>query len=72
GTAYIACNINPDDRRKIDVSLTTEGRKSLASFRAARMASIIDTLSVLNTEERDEFVRLLRKIQKKFTQSLQG
>lgn len=71
GTAYIRCTINSDDRRKIDVSLTTDGAKSLAAFRAARIDSIIDTLAVLSPEERDDFVRILRKIQREFAANLQ-
>jgi len=70
GNPYITCSINPDDRRKIDVSITKDGRKAREGYRAARLQSIMNILSVLDHDEREEFMRLLRKIQADLSQSL--
>lgn len=66
GTAYITCSINADDRRRIDVSITDAGKKALESNRKARMASIVKILAILDVPEREEFMRLLRKIRTSF------
>ena len=63
GTAYIKCAINPQDRRKIDVSITPEGSKALEAYRTARTSMTVRFLSVLTLAERDEFMRILRKLQ---------
>lgn len=69
GSAYIQCAINAGDRRKIDVSITKEGKKALDAYRTARMGSILKTLSVLDSDEREEFMRMMRKIQASVSQS---
>ncbi|NOX58301.1 MAG: MarR family transcriptional regulator [Planctomycetes bacterium] len=62
GAAYIECKINAKDRRMIDVSITPKGRKALEAYRKARMAMITTILSVLDHDECDEFMRILRKM----------
>jgi DNA-binding MarR family transcriptional regulator len=71
GSPFIECAINPDDRRKIDVALTAEGRKALASYQSARIASILGILSILDPAERDDFMRILRKIRDNMAASLE-
>ena len=60
GGALIACEINPQDRRRIDVSLTAPGRKAHKAFREARVALTVEILGELSVEDRMEFMRLLR------------
>lgn len=67
---YIACAINPDDRRKIDVSITPAGRKALETYRSERMGTIMRILAHLQGSERDEFMRLMRRIRELFSNSL--
>lgn len=62
GQAFISCSINSEDRRKIDVSLTETGAKAIAEYRNARMSTILTSLAVLSQSEREEFMRMLRKI----------
>jgi DNA-binding MarR family transcriptional regulator len=72
GTPFIACNINPDDRRKINVTITPDGRKAFEQYRAARMESILGILSILDGNEREEFMRILRKIQAHIASRVRG
>ncbi len=60
GGPYVICTINPDDRRRVDVSITPEGDHSYTSYRNARLALTADVLAGLATEDRDQFIRILR------------
>ncbi len=62
GVAYIECTINPSDRRKIDVTLTVEGKSALNAYKEERTSSAVRLLATLDPEERDEFMRILRKL----------
>ncbi len=70
GTAYIECNINPDDRRMINVSITPAGKKALSNYRKARLSMILKILSVLNHSERDDFMNMLRKMREHISNSI--
>jgi DNA-binding MarR family transcriptional regulator len=58
----IACRINPRDKRKIDVCMTTAGEKVLQEYRAVRVGRIVDLLHNLPDEEQEDLVRLLEKL----------
>jgi DNA-binding MarR family transcriptional regulator len=58
----IACQINPHDKRKIDVCLTPAGDKALQDYRAARIRGIVDVLAKLPEDDLDELGRLLDKL----------
>ena len=60
GASLISCQINPRDRRRIDVSLTPAGLKAHTAFRKARLEFTMELLSDLSVEDREEFMRLLR------------
>lgn len=62
GQALIRCQINPEDKRKIDVELTPAGRKAHHAYRQLKLASIQKMLGTLNDADRQEFMRLLRQI----------
>lgn len=64
GTTLITCEINPQDRRRIDVSLTATGQKARESFRHARLGLTMEILRELSLEDREEFMRLLRLMRK--------
>jgi DNA-binding MarR family transcriptional regulator len=58
----IACRINPQDKRKIDVVLTPAGRLAFQDHQAYRVRIIAGILSRLPDEEFDDAHRLLSKI----------
>ncbi|MCK4659442.1 MAG: MarR family transcriptional regulator [Phycisphaerae bacterium] len=60
GEALVSCEINPDDRRRINVKLTAVGRKAYQSYRQARLSLTMQILSELLPEDREEFIRILR------------
>ena len=58
----IACRINPHDKRKIDVGLTTAGQKALMDYQAVRVSRIGELLRNLSEEDQDELNRMLEKL----------
>lgn len=70
GRGYVECNINPKDRRRIDISLTPTGEQAYQRYRSARLASMYDTLSALRPADRMEFMRMLRQIRTAFEKRL--
>ena len=58
----IACRINPVDKRKIDVELTDAGRRAHQEYRRVKLGSFEKMLTNLSEQDRNELVRLLRKI----------
>jgi DNA-binding MarR family transcriptional regulator len=59
----IACRINPQDKRKIDVCLTSAGEKALAEYREYRVRGIADLLRQLPEDDLDDIHALLDKLQ---------
>jgi DNA-binding MarR family transcriptional regulator len=59
----IACRINPDDKRKIDVCLTAAGEKALADYREGRVRAIADLLRRLPEDDLEDVHGLLDKLQ---------
>jgi DNA-binding MarR family transcriptional regulator len=57
----IACRINPRDKRKIDVALTTAGARALREHQSARIRAIRELLSRLPEDDLDCLQRLLGK-----------
>lgn len=60
---YIQCQINPHDKRKIDVCLTPAGEKALFQYRTIRIQGITESLRTLSDEEHEELGRLVERIQ---------
>lgn len=58
----IRCELNQQDKRKIDVTLTAAGRKSYEEFRGTRLAKAQEILSQLPETDRLEFVRICRNM----------
>jgi DNA-binding MarR family transcriptional regulator len=59
---FIACRINPQDKRKIDVCLTGAGEKALADYREHRVRAIADLLRRLPDDDLDDVHGLLDKL----------
>ncbi len=58
----IACRINPQDKRKIDVCLTDSGAKALGDYQAGRVQRISELLRDLAEDDRETLVQLLEKM----------
>jgi DNA-binding MarR family transcriptional regulator len=58
----IACRINPNDKRKIDVVLTPEGIAAFQEYQSARISSISGLVGKLAEEDLDDLHRLLGKL----------
>src|SRR5215203_2369173 len=59
----IACQINAQDKRKIDVALTPAGRSAFLEYQAARVRTISALLGHLAAEDLDDLHRLIGKLQ---------
>lgn len=70
GRPLIACAINPDDKRRIDVRPTEAGRKAHSAFRSSRLQSTMAILGELAEADRTEFMRLLRMIRRSLANQL--
>lgn len=62
----IKCELNQQDKRKIDVALTAEGRAVYDDFRAARLAKTMEILRGLPERDRLEFVRICQAIKQQY------
>jgi DNA-binding MarR family transcriptional regulator len=58
----IACRINPQDKRKIDVALTPAGQAAFQDYQSSRVRTIAALLTRLGTDDRDDMHRLLVKL----------
>ncbi len=58
----IACRINTQDKRKIDVVLTPAGRAAFQEHQGTRVRVLANWLSRLSETEREELHRLLDKM----------
>lgn len=65
GKGYVRCEINPQDRRRVNVSLTQAGTEACDHYREARLASVLAILAELSAEDRGHFMRILRLIRGK-------
>jgi DNA-binding MarR family transcriptional regulator len=58
----VLCAINPEDKRKIDVSITPTGRRAVEAYRRAKIMNTVEALNSLSDEDLDAFTRILGKI----------
>jgi DNA-binding MarR family transcriptional regulator len=58
----IGCQINPRDKRKVDVCLTTIGQKALADYQALRTDRLVELLRDLPEQEQEDLNRLVDKL----------
>jgi DNA-binding MarR family transcriptional regulator len=59
---YIACRINPRDKRKIDVCMTEAGERALQDYQATRVDRIVGILRDLPEDEQEEFNRIVDRL----------
>ncbi len=65
----VECKLNPEERRKIDVSITEVGRQAHRAYRATKMAGIMEVLAEMPESDRAEFMRLLGTIRERLLQA---
>ena len=65
GKGYVHCEINAQDRRRVDVSLTSSGKEAYDRYRDARLASVRAVLADMPDDDRNQFRRLLGLIREK-------
>lgn len=70
GRGYVECQINATDRRRINVSLTADGRDAHDKYRNTRLSSMYQILSVLPPDDRMHFMRILGQIRDAFASQL--
>src|SRR5713226_5620380 len=58
----IACRINPQDKRKIDVCLTPAGEKAMRDYEGPRIHGITELLGRLSEDEHEEVGRVFEKL----------
>ena len=70
GRGFVECGINPQDRRRVDVSLTEAGTRAHETYRAARLSSMYEVLGVLAPQDRLDFMRMMRQLRTTFERRL--
>src|SRR5205085_1331613 len=58
----IQCRINPRDKRKIDVCLTSHGEKTLLDYQGTRIGRIVELLKNLSEDDQEDLIRALNKL----------
>lgn len=71
GRGYVECRINPQDRRRVDISLTPVGTTAHEKYRATRLGSMHEILDILAPPDREHFMRILRQIRNAFAERVQ-
>ncbi len=64
---FIACRINPQDKRKIDVALTPAGQHAFLEYQTARISAISQLLTKMSEEDLDDLQGLLGKLHELLT-----
>lgn len=70
GKGYVRCQINAQDRRRIDISLTPTGKEAYEKYRSNRLGSMYAVLEVLPPDDRLHFMRILEQIRSAFEDRL--
>ncbi len=60
----IRCELNQDDKRKIDVRLTADGRTAHSDFISSRIGRTLELLSRLTEKDRLDFIRVCGQMRK--------
>jgi DNA-binding MarR family transcriptional regulator len=65
----IQCALNQVDKRKIDVTLTPEGRQAYDDFRNVRVTRSVEVLRNLTPADREDFIRVCHKIRESYSKA---
>jgi DNA-binding MarR family transcriptional regulator len=69
--ALITCSINPTDKRKINVTITEQGRKARDDYKNRWISSNVKLLKGLNDSEQVELERLVNRFHQIMTEQLE-
>lgn len=58
----VTCRLNPQDKRKIDVTMTEEGMKLLGEYSRHRVARILDVLRELQEDEQEALATIVERV----------
>jgi len=70
GKGFIECQINASDRRRIDISITSDGKEAYDRFRQARLGSMYAILNILSPDDRDSFMRIMNQLRSAFEKKM--
>jgi DNA-binding MarR family transcriptional regulator len=68
----IRCQINAQDKRRVDVYLSDAGRKARDEYLGARLETSVRIMSQLSERDRREFMRILSQIHDLVAQSMES
>lgn len=66
----ITCQINQQDKRKVDVELTEAGRQAHQAYRQYKLGSIHRLLTGLSEQDRSELMRIVRLVRQEARKAL--
>ena len=58
----VICSINPQDKRKIDVSIAPKGRRAVGAYRRSKFKASVDALNSLTDRDLANLSAILTKI----------
>ena len=59
---FVTTDINREDRRRVDMTISESGRAVHAKYRKAKLAPILAALERLSSDEREAFMKLVNKM----------
>lgn len=68
----ISCQINQQDKRKVDVELTEAGRQAYQAYRQFKLGSIRQLLMGLSEQDRSELIRITRLVREKAHKNIEN
>ncbi len=61
-SGFVTSDINREDRRRVDITMTESGRIVHARYRKAKLGPIVAALKRLSSDKREAFMKLVNKM----------